>query len=131
MTGARVSAQRGFTVIEVVVAFSIFALAAAALFEVYGGAVRRTAQAQLRLHALLDAQSLLDNQRLTPAPWPELQNGRTQDSLPWTIRTRLHAEQPTKGSGWRAYDVDVRVSDPTSGATRARLRSIELVRSAT
>src|SRR5580693_6286000 len=103
-----VRAQRGFTLIEVVVAFAIFALAAGSLFEVYASASKRAVHSAQRAQTLMAAQSLLALQRASPSPWSATQSG-SDDAVIWEISTRPHASTAPNDSGWRAFDVDVTV----------------------
>lgn len=52
--------QRGFTLIEIVVAFAILALGLGIAMQIAGGAMRNARQAATRTDAALYAQSLLD-----------------------------------------------------------------------
>jgi general secretion pathway protein I len=53
--------QRGFTLIEIVVAFAILALGLGIAMQIAGGAMRNARQAATRTDAALYAQSLLDS----------------------------------------------------------------------
>jgi general secretion pathway protein I len=55
-----VPAQRGFSVLEVLVAFIIVALVVTALFQLFGGALRNASGAGDWTRALLVAQSRLE-----------------------------------------------------------------------
>lgn len=56
---ARLSAQAGFSLLEVLVAFSIMALALGALYQSAGGSVRGAIEAERQARAIFLAQSLL------------------------------------------------------------------------
>jgi general secretion pathway protein I len=120
-------AERGFTLIEVVVAFAIFALCVGALFEAFGGAVRRSLQAQDREQALLTAQSLLSQLRATPAPWDSQESGRADAGWLWQIDVQPFDAGTDQSSSWRAFEVSVQVR--REGTTREIvLKSIEVAR---
>lgn len=55
------ASQRGFTLIEIVVAFAILALGLGIAMQIAGGAMRNARQAATRTDAALYAQSLLDS----------------------------------------------------------------------
>jgi general secretion pathway protein I len=59
MPSSHVQAQRGFSVLEVLVAFIIVALVVTALFQLFGGALRNASGAGDWTRALLVAQSRL------------------------------------------------------------------------
>ena len=63
------SRQHGLTLLEVLVALSIFALAAGALLKIVGEHGRHAGQLELRYFAQLAAQNHLANLHLQPA-WP-------------------------------------------------------------
>ena len=60
---ARTGAQRGFSLLEVLVAFVILALVATALFRLFGGALGNAGIAEDASRAVLVAQSRLDAAR--------------------------------------------------------------------
>ena len=123
--------QRGFTLIEIVVAFALFALSIGALYETFGSGLHRSAQSALRVRALLTAQSLLDAQRVAPSPWSPMTTGSTADGLSWQIATQPHADVPASQNGCRSVDVKVQVREPTHPSSAVTLRSLELVRDPT
>lgn len=118
--------QRGFTLLEVVVAFAVFALTAGALYESLAGATRHTAQARAEGLAMLTAQSALAGLRSQPTPWPVELAGRDQDRE-WHLRVEPFALEVDEASSWRAYQVTVSVRHAgAKGGTT--LESIELAR---
>lgn len=120
------SLQQGFTLIEVAVAFAIFALSIGAFYEIFSGAMRRSAQARERELALLQAQSLLSQLRARPAPWESHESGASPAGLIWQIDAIPFYAGTEERSPWRAYDVTVRVRKHASMERGIVLKSIEL-----
>lgn len=122
-------AQRGFTLIEVVVAFAIFALAMGTLYECFAGAGRRVVHARARDQDLLLAQSLLSRWRISAQPpLNPHETGSLEDGGSWRIDVRP-SELSAKATGaWRAYEVTVHVIGGETGARELVLRSVELAK---
>ena len=122
------SRQRGFTLIEVVVAFAIFTLSVTALYEIFGSAARRSAQTRLRDEQWLTAQSVLSEFRAAPGPWMRESNGKSSSGQTWNLTTRPYESGADTQGNWHAYEVTVSVSDQNASVPVV-LRSIELMRS--
>jgi type II secretion system protein I len=120
--------QRGFTLIEVTVAFVIFALCAAVLYEEFAGAQHRSAQARDREEALLIAQSLLSQQRVTPPPWNPENVGSSGERWNWDIQVAPFNAGVSPDFPWKAFLVTVRVRASAAPSHEAVLQSIELAR---
>jgi general secretion pathway protein I len=123
MNGER---QRGFTLIEVLVAFAIFAMTIGAIFGVLSDAARRGTQARERELRSLTAQSVLSELRARPAPWPVEERGRSQKGEAWELQVAPFDAASDERSAWRAYEVTVRVGLVPNDPARVTLRSIEL-----
>jgi general secretion pathway protein I len=121
--------QSGFTLIEVLVAFAVFALSIGAIYEVFADASRQSARTSVRNRNLLTAQSMLSAQRVRPAPWDAHRMGQTEDGESWEI-TVVPVEAGTdENSRWKAYEIAVRVGPREEGSGAVVLRSIELAAS--
>ena len=124
------SRSRGFTLIEVMVAFAIFALSLGAIFEVFAGATRRAERARESEELLLTAESVLAQLRTRAAPWPEHEEG-PENGTPASIVWHLAVEPFEAGANpdfpWKAYLVSVRVGF-ASGHREVTLNSVELAR---
>lgn len=118
--------QKGFTLIEVVVAFAIFALSVGALYGLFSSATKRTAQADAREAALLVAQSMLSQLRAQPGLVPTEQTGTMPNGLAWQIQVAPFKANIADKSPWRAVEVTVSVRDPQHAAYEYSLKSIEL-----
>ena len=126
---ARHRRQTGFTLIEVVVAFAIFAMTIGALYESFTGALRREAQAQEREQALLVAQSVLEQLRVRPGPWSTEDSGTVSGGWRWRAQVAPFDKTQNEHSPWRAFAVTLNVARQGSDTRETTLRSVELVRS--
>lgn len=115
----------GFTLIEVVVALSVLALALGVLYESFGWALRRTSVLSHREAALLTAQSLLAEIRGRDVWRLGSERGSAPGSLAWEIRTRPWRAAIDERSPIRAIEVEIEVSWGAGSAQRIRLRSVE------
>jgi len=122
--------QRGFSLLEVLVAFVILALVATALFRLFGGALGNAGVAEDASRAVLIAQSRLDAAR------GELRGGSTsgteQDRYEWTTRIEpweapdAAAAQPNVApllTPTQLFRITVQVKYPGAGG---RERALEL-----
>lgn len=78
--------QRGFTLIELVAAFVIFALGFGVLLQILSGCLHTTAQSADYTRASLWAQSLLDTEGIGAALQESDRSGKFDDKYSW----RLH-----------------------------------------
>ncbi len=106
-------ACRGFTLLEVLVAFAILSLTLGVLLRVYASGLRATTLADGHSRAVLLAQSELERLGRETALVPGLSGGRWGDGYRW--RTRIEAFEPEAGSTpdeagpWLPYRVSVTV----------------------
>lgn len=75
----------GFTLIEILLAFAIFAVAAGALFQSFSGGLRATEVGDRQAAAVLAARSLLERVGVDVPLAPGEQSGRTEDGMAWRI----------------------------------------------
>lgn len=124
---ASLAHQRGFTLIEVLVAFAIFALSIGALFELFSGATRRARQAEESEMLWLTAQSVLSERRVRPAPWPEEEKGE-RSGIEWRVITQPYEDAGVNpASPWKMFLV--RVDAAEHGSRRSvELQSVEFAR---
>lgn len=119
--------EQGFTLIEVVVAFAIFALSIGAIFEVFSEAVHTSEHVRERDLAWLTAQSMLSELRIGEAPWPSQQRG-VSGRFRWWIDAQPYPLEFDKGTSWSAYQVEVHVAPLHAAAPTVELDSVELAR---
>jgi general secretion pathway protein I len=120
---------RGFTLIEVVVAFAILALSLAVIYEAFGGALRRSSAASQRELAALRADSLLAEFRGSGGLLPQPASGRDEDTgLEWRVTRKAYLAEHAEHSAWMTDTVTVQVSWGVGAARSLERRSIELVR---
>lgn len=77
--------QRGFTLIEIVVAFAILALGLGIAMQIASGAMRNARQAAIRTDAALYAQSLLDTVGVGERLEEGSSSGEFGEKFRWTL----------------------------------------------
>ena len=108
--------QRGFTLIEIVVAFVVLSLVLVTSFEIFTGGMRRASDLEDYSRALVLAQGKLAAAG-TEEPYKEGElAGDSEDRrFHWVVSTRRTDEgappagQPTSNNPYALYRVDVRV----------------------
>jgi general secretion pathway protein I len=85
---ARPEPARGFTLIEILVAFAILAFALVALYRIFGGGLATTARLEQRTAALLLARSMLERVGTDVPLVAGEQSGTTADGMAWTLDIR-------------------------------------------
>ena len=103
--------QRGFSLLEVLVAFSIMMLSLGVLYQAAGGSVRNLALAERQTHAILLAQSLLDRHQAVP-PGGLSVDGVASGGFDWTLEAVAEtaaADDPGDDS-WALYRVEIEVA---------------------
>ncbi len=103
--------QRGFSLLEVLVAFSIMALSLGVLYQAAGGSIRNLAVAERQTHAILLALSLLDLHQGVPAGGLSV-DGAAAGGFDWTfdaVPATALADDPGDDS-WALYRVDIEVA---------------------
>ncbi|WP_329742265.1 prepilin-type N-terminal cleavage/methylation domain-containing protein [Dyella sp. A6] len=102
---------RGFTLLEVIVAILLLAVAFAALMRVAGGAIGLTQRSIAHEQAAMWARSLLDSRFALSPPRPGITQGRFGDGYRWRLQvtpwTPPGAPPPTGMLRLYRLDLDV------------------------
>ncbi len=98
--------HRGLSLLELLVAFSIMALALGMLYRVTGGSVRSVAAVDASLRVPAVAESLLSQDSVPPGGWTE--SGETA-GYAWEVRSAPFPAAATAPAAPRLYEVFVTV----------------------
>lgn len=101
--------ERGFTLLEVIVAIAIAGAGLAVLAVILGGTLDNTARSGSREEGLSRARSRLDGALVLERPVIGRQEGTDQDGYRWIMETRQIAKLPSNGLPLAFYAVDVEV----------------------
>jgi general secretion pathway protein I len=134
MVAAGPSSMRGYTLIEVIVAFALLALALTVLLGSLSNAARQVHWADGAGRAALYAQSLLDQTGVGEPLQPGTRQGVFEDSrYHWTLVTRPYTEpgSPTQAAtadGAQLFEITLDMDWGTSPAQRLHLQTLRLSR---
>jgi general secretion pathway protein I len=79
--------QRGFSLLEILVAFSILALSLGVLMRIFSGSLRNADTTHDQAQAVVLAQSLLAAPGVESTLAPGLRSGTLDDKFRWTLET--------------------------------------------
>ncbi|MEO3430513.1 type II secretion system protein [Pelagibius sp. CAU 1746] len=117
--------EAGFTLMEVLVAFTIFALSFAAIMQIFSGGLRNATVADRALIALGHAESLLARAG-TEQPLVEgVRSGGLPDGMTWRETVARYSDATTPAvppAGLQPYSVTVTVSWDDRDVTLTTLR---------
>jgi len=119
--------QRGFTLIEIIVALAILAVALTALFQAFSGGLRVTTATERQAAAVMLARSLLDRVGEDIPLAAGEQAGVSEDGQRWSIAiapSPLIA--PERRAGSPVIPFDVQVSVAADGSRPVTLTSLRL-----
>jgi len=117
--------QRGFTLVEVVVAFLLLSLVLMTVFEIFTRGLQRAGELDHYSRALAIAQSELASQGIEEQLVEGEIRGETEDrQFRWVVATRKYvdetaqaAAQPAPVSAYTLYRVETRVAWTTAAGT--------------
>lgn len=119
--------QGGFTLIELVAAFVIFALGFGVLLQILSGCLHTTAQSADYTRASLWAQSLLDTEGVGEALQEGERSGRFDDKYSWRLRTdKIDPPEPVQ-AGSPMGNTHAQAPTMTPVAPNINLFQLELV----
>ena len=131
---ARARSQRGYTLIEVIVAFALLALALTLLLGSLSNAARQVHWADRAGRATLYAQSLLDQAGVGEALEAGSRNGTFEDGrYRWTLAVRPQLD-PASGlvaatvDGSQLFELELDIDWGDSAAEHLRVRTLRLSR---
>ncbi|HWA90947.1 MAG TPA: type II secretion system protein [Rhizomicrobium sp.] len=84
--------ERGFTLLEVLVALTILGVALTVLFGIFGHSLSRARETQSRLEARTLASSLLAEAETAPALAYGDRGGRVQSGMDWQLSVRPYGD---------------------------------------
>jgi general secretion pathway protein I len=119
-TGASFARARGFTLIELVAAFVIFALGFGVLLQVLGSALHTTAQSAGYSKAAMWAQSLLDTQGIGEPLEEGTSSGRFDDQYRWQMQIAKYEPPPVTST------VDTPMTANANGLITAPVQGLDL-----
>lgn len=106
----------GFTLLEVIVAFTILAVALVALMQAFSSGLRGLDAAQVHAGALLHARSKLEEIAAVATLVEGEDAGTFADGFAWTAAVRRHELEAEALGSLVPYEIEVTVTGPGAGA---------------
>jgi len=108
--------QRGFTLLELMVAFAIMAMSLGLIYRAMGSSASNAGQLAARQQAVMLAESLLQTKdSVTPEGWNE--NGQS-GNFSWQVASQLYGVLDNTPGRLKLHEVSVSVSWPDGTKTR-------------
>ena len=126
--------QRGYTLLEVIVAFALLAVALTLLLGTLSGAARQVRWSGDAGRAALYAQSLMDQVGVSEPLAAGQRNGQFEQGryrwslavVPWRDRAAAQSTQPASLDGPRLFEVTLAMEWGEGPSQRLRLRSLRV-----
>jgi general secretion pathway protein I len=144
MTGARkkshlnLGESSGFTLLEVLVAIAILAIAATVVLSLMSGSLRNIRKVQMRTKAIEHAEAVMEETLLDSSiQQPTFLNGSLPDGSRWAVRVEdyLELEKPKTSTivtmPVKLMSYSVEVTGPESVAPDCRIQTLKLVKTQT
>lgn len=113
---AQIKDQRGFTLLELMVAFAIMAMSLGLIYRAMGSSASNAGQLAARQQAVMLAESLLQTKdSVTPEGWNE--NGQS-GNFSWQVASQLYGVLDNTPGRLKLHEVSVSVSWPDGTKTR-------------
>lgn len=112
------SGQRGFTLMEVLVAFTIFAFSFGAILQVFSSGAHNARVSRAYAAALGHAQSQLERLGIEEPLEAGQTTGVLDDGMAWRLEVTPYAQEPTEDSLLRAFVVRASVTWRDGGRER-------------
>lgn len=127
--------QEGFSLLEILVAFSILALSLGVLMEIFSGATRNADLARDRTRATELARSLMASTAAEPVLLPSDNRGTTGDAFHWQVQVEPYREEGVELrssviplSALDTWQIKVRVAWGGDSGTPERLVTLATLR---
>jgi general secretion pathway protein I len=108
--------QRGFTLLELMVAFAIMAMSLGLIYRAMGSSASNAGQLAARQQAVMLAESLLQTKdSVTPEGWNE--NGQS-GNFSWQVASQLYGVLDNTPGRLKLHEISITVSWPDGTQTR-------------
>ncbi|MFO1129576.1 MAG: type II secretion system protein [Rhodospirillales bacterium] len=104
--------ETGFTLLEVLIAFTVVAFVLAAVMQIFSGGLRSTAVAEQRVFASMLAQSKIEEMAAKQPLHPVVESGATDNGYRWRAEVSKYwelASEQQQGSAVVLYQLAVTV----------------------
>ncbi len=102
-------AERGFSLLEMLVAIAILGLTLGALYQAAGGATRNVRTAERYAYGVELARSLLEQNEVVPARGVD-QSGETAGGFEWRVQSQPHVLPRKQAGQFALHDIQVSVA---------------------
>ena len=127
------SKQQGFSLLEILIAFSILAFSLGILLNIFSGGLRRTIVSEEYQQAVIIAQSKLAAAGVETELEEAKGHGKVQDKYAWSVQVQPYDDEQigvaAEGSSLEAFQVTVKVEWAEGKSERiVELNTLRLVK---